>query len=258
MQKLVLTLATALTLMGPSAMAQVVRNPHNDQSTDQYARAFRSGTPVTFKGRVTGIQVDRPAGATDDEVTLLVRNHDGGGTAIVDLGPKWFVDNQIAKVRVRDTVQISGRKVMVSGHGVILASQVLLNGQGGDVLALRWPGGRAYWTGVEVTENVTPPIGPNTVSGEISDLTTYTLNNVPYAAAVIQSGAGSVVVDLGPQWYYGRQNVNYRVGDYLSVVSGSRPIQVNQYLTVLPSYAVYSSSNVYTIRDIYGNPVYRR
>jgi hypothetical protein len=257
MQKLVLTMATALTLIGPSAFAQVVRNPHGDQSADIYGRAFRSGTPVTFVGRVTGIQVDRPAGAAEDDVTLLVRNRDGGGTAVVELGPKWFIDNQIAKVRVRDTVQISGRKVMVSGHGVIVASQVLLNGQGGDVLALRRPGGRAYWTGVEVTENVTPAIGPNTVSGEISDLTTYTVDNVPYAAAVIQSGSGFVTVDLGPQWYYARQNVNYHVGDYLSVVSGPHPIQVTPYLTVLPSYAVYSNSNVYTIRDSYGNPIFR-
>lgn len=108
-----------------------------------------------------------------------------------------------------------------------------------------------------MTENVTPPIGPNTLSGTVSDITTYTLDNVPYAAAVIQSGNGLVTVDLGPQWYYGRQNVNYRIGDYLSVVSGPHPIQVTPYMTVLPSYAVYSGSNVYTIRDSYGNPIFR-
>ena len=257
MQKLFLISILSIAALG-SASGQVVRNPYNERSADFYGRYFQAGTSLTFQGRVTGLQVDRPASGAEPEVTLLVKNRDGGGTAVVNLGPKWFIDNQTAKVRVGDTVQVSGRKILVDGRGIILASQVVLHGQGGDVLALRRPGGRAYWTGVEVAESTIPPIGPNTLNGTVSGLTTYTLDNVPYAAAIIQSGAGSTVVDLGPQWYYGRQNVNYKVGDYLSIVSGPNPIQVSPYLTVLPSYAIYNGPNVYSIRDTNGNPFYRR
>jgi hypothetical protein len=248
--------AIFLLAMCAVASAQEVKVNPNHYASDAWGRYYNSGRKMTFHGRVTGIENVRPTNGTDDEVTILVKNSDGGGTAVVDLGPAWFVNHQIAKIHIKDEVQVTGRKVIADGHGIILGSQILLGGQGGPVLALRRPSGRAYWMGTEVAVNTTMPAGANVVNGTIQNFTNYTVDNVPYAAAVIQTNDGLTTVDLGPQWYYGRQNLSYQVGQNLQVITGSQPIVINPYTTVLPTYAVYSTGNIYTLRYNNGIPVY--
>jgi len=244
-------------LLAISAGAQTVRVPNHATADDIWGSKFNAGHKITFRGKVTGVEKVRPKGAADSEVTLVVRNSDGGGTTSVDLGPSWYVDHQVAKVKVGDNIQVTGSKVMIDGHGMILASLVRLRGQGGPVLALRRPPGLAYWMGTEVASNATPPEGSNVITGQISQIVPYTYNGIPYQAAVIPVGAdGQTFVDLGPNWYYGWQNVNYQVGANVSVVVGPNPITVGPNMIVMPTYSIYSGSNIYTLRNPDGSPVF--
>jgi len=243
-------------LVSTVAIGQVVRVPAHRPYNDPYSSYYGGGKRITFTGKITGIQSVRVPDSTDSEVTLLVRNRDGGGTAVVELGPQWYVDNQIAKLRIKDTVQVSGSKVLVNGRGIILASNIVLRGQGGPVLALRRPTGLPYWTGIQEVSNPIVPTGGNVVVGDITGFTNYMVNDVPYAAAVLRTGTGSVTVDLGPQWYWGRQNIVYSVGQNVSVVVGPNPIRVGGGVTVLPTYGVYAGNTVYTVRYGNGQPAY--
>ncbi len=236
--------------------AQTVRVTSHVGSGDAWGANFNANHKITFSGRVTGIQKTKPGSSTETEVTLLVRNKVGGGTAVVDLGPSWFVDHQTARIRVGDKVQVTGSKTMVDGRGIILASMIVQGGRGGLVLALRRPSGKAYWVGTESVGSNGIPTGANTITGKVSSLGTFMYNNVPYASAVLQTSNGTTTIDLGPQWYYGQQNVRYQVGNNLTVVVGPNPITVNPGLTILPSYTIFDGPSTYTLRLPNGNPVY--
>ncbi|MDR3691597.1 MAG: hypothetical protein P4L46_19620 [Fimbriimonas sp.] len=246
---------TVLVLACSGAYAQAIKVGAHEGASDVWGSNYNSGLKLTFSGRVTGIVKTRPEVGKDNEVTLLVRNK-VGGTYVVDVGPTWFVDHQVAKLRVKDTVQVTGSKVMVKGHGIVLASQIRVNGQGGLVVSLRRPSGRAYWMGTEIAENLSIPTGPNVLSGNFTGFGTYTLNNVPYASGVLQTPNGPVTVDLGPQWYYNQQNAEYHIGDGVWVVTGPSTFTVGQYGSIYPSYSIYRGPQVYTIRDENGQPTY--
>jgi hypothetical protein len=255
MQKELLVIALSVTIAG-LANAQAVRVPSHDSAIDVWGNYFDADHKITFSGKVTGIEKVKPATSRDTEVTLLVRKPGGSGTWVVDLGPSWFVDHQNAKVRVGDRVQVTGSKALIDGKGIVVSSQIVVNGKGGPVLALRRLSGRAYWVGTEVAQNQTIPTGPNVVKGTISGFQSYTLNDVPYQSAVVQTAGGSTLVDLGPTWYYGQQNLSYQVGDGVTVVTGPNPITIGPNLMVMPTYSIYNGPNVYTLRYGNGIPVY--
>ena len=238
------------------ANAQAIRVVNHNGATDIWGKYYTSGNKLTFTGKVTGIVKTLPDGGYDDEVTLLVQNKDGGGTSVVDLGPTWYVDRQVAKIKLKDKVRVTGSKVLVDGHGVVLASQILVNGRGGLVVSLRRQSGRAFWMGTETDPSITVPAGPNVRSGQLTGFSTYTINNVPYTAGVLQTDNGTLNIDLGPQWYYNRQNTVYRIGDNLSVVSGPVPFQIGPGNQIYQSYSIYRGQQVYNIRDQNGNPMY--
>jgi len=238
------------------ANGQVVQVAPHSGGTDVWGRYFDARHKITFSGRVTGIEKVRPLNAKDTEVTLLVRNRSGSGTSVVDIGPSWYVDHQTAKVKVGDNVQVTGSKAMIEGHGVVIASQVLLRGQGGPVLALRRLNGRAFWVGTESAQNSAPPTGSNVVQGRITGFKSYTLNNVEYQSAVLQTDGGQTLIDLGPQWYYNMQDVSYQIGDGVQVVVGPNPITVGPNLNIQSSYSIYGGSNIYTVRNSNGSPFY--
>ncbi len=189
-------------------------------------------------------------------MTLLVRNKAGGGTYVVDVGPTWYVDHKVAKLHVKDYVQITGSKVMVSGHGFVLASQIRVKGLGGLVVSLRRSGGRAYWMGTETAQSRSVPAGPKVLTGNFTGFNTYSVNNVPYAAGVLRTANRPVTVDLGPEWYYNQQDVVYHVGDGVSVVTGWNSFTMGPIGKIYPSYSIYRGPQIYTIRDGNGNPTY--
>jgi hypothetical protein len=255
MQKLVLSTALAV-FVGVSANAQQVHVPARSYATDVWGGLYKPDHTITFAGRVTGIEKIKPAGTNDTEVTILVKKSDGAGTFAVDLGPSWYVDHQVATIKAGDHVQVTGSKAMVDKRGIIISSQIVVNGKGGLVLALRRPNGRAYWVGTEVAQNQQIPSGPNVVQGTITGFQGYSLNNIDYQSAMIQTANGTQLVDLGPTWYYGNQNLNYQIGDGVNVVVGPNPINIGPNMTVMPTYSIYNGPNVYTLRYGNGTPVF--
>jgi len=252
-----IALTALLVVTCAIAHAQVVRvESHAGATTDIWGKYYRAGKMLTFSGRVTGIEVTRPAPGKEKEVTLIVRNRDGGGTTVVDVGPSWYVDHQVAKIKVKDIVQVTGSKVLVDGRGIILAKLIRINGQGGPVVTLRRQNGRAYWQGTEIADNVTIPTGPNVQSGTITNFSTYNLNNIAYGEAVLQTDNGLVNIDLGPQWYYGQQNLAYQIGDHVSVVVGPNSISVGPNQNIYQSYSIYNGPSIYTVRYDNGVPAY--
>ena len=251
------TISLAAILISACAIAgQAVRLEPHSGATDVWGKSFDAQHKITFTGKVTGIEKVRQPSGSDKEVTLLVRNHDGGGTAVVDIGTSWYVEHQVTTIHLGDRVQVTGSKAIVDGHGVILASMIVRGGRGGPVLALRRHSGKPYWIGTEVAQNPTPPTGPNVVSGTVTGLNSYVLNNVPYADAVLQTNNGLLNIDLGPQWYYGQQNITYQVGDNLSVVIGPNPITIGPGVVINNSNVIYRGSDIYNLRNGNGQPVY--
>ena len=252
----ILTCSAFIAAACALASAQAVHTESRPGSSDVWGKLYNAGKKLTFAGKVTGIEVVRPASGKDSEVTLLVKNRDGGGTSIVDLGPQWFVDHQTATIHLKDKVQVTGSKVIVDGHGIVLASMIRVKGQGGLVVSLRRHSGRAYWMGTETDPNGNAPKGNNVLAGQISGISTYTLNNQQYSEATLQTNGGLMTVDLGPAWYYNHQDVQYNVGDNVSVIVGGQPFTLGPNNTVWQSQSIYSGSNVYTIRDSNGAPLY--
>jgi len=238
------------------ASAQVVKVEPHAYASDVWGKYFSSGHKITFSGRVTGIEITKTVSGGDNEVTLLVKNKEGGGTSVVDVGPQWYVDHQVAKIKLKDKVQVTGSKVLIDGQGIVLASMIRVNGQGGLVVSLRRQSGKAFWMGTDTTETASIPSGSNTITGTISNVGTYTRDNVVYSDAVVQTGNGLVTVDLGPQWYYQRQDADYQVGNNVSVVAGPDPYTLNSNTTVYPGYVIVRGSNIYNIRSGTGQPLY--
>ena len=251
------TLCIALTVgICSFANAQPVKLDNHVGTTDAWASLVRKGHKITFQGRVTGVLTSKRDLLSANEVLLLVRNADGGGTTTVDVGPRWFIDHQSAKIRVGDKVQVTGTKVMVSGHGMIISSFIRLRDQGGPVLTSRRLNGTAYWVATETADRSQVAASATTIDGTFADFGTYSQDNVIHSSGILQTADGRMTIDLGPQWYYQGQNLSYQIGQRVFVVSGPNPFTVGGNLTVYPSYNNYQGKQVYNLRDTNGNPIY--
>ncbi|MBA3725285.1 MAG: hypothetical protein H0W86_02260 [Armatimonadetes bacterium] len=128
---------------------------------------------VRFSGTVTGIQT-----STARDMSLLVKAPNGG-TMLVRLGPDWFVQNQMIRIKLRDQVTVDGMKTLVNGKGVVHAYSLQLRGM---TLSLRNANGDPTWLAwreepqaqvnndVSVTGWNVVPLGP---SGVIMAMPTY-------------------------------------------------------------------------------------
>ena len=63
-------------------------------------------------------------------------------TIDVHLGPAWFIDNQEAKLKAGDTVNVRGSRTVVAGEAAIVAIDVK---RGGETLRLRDEDGTPVW-----------------------------------------------------------------------------------------------------------------
>jgi hypothetical protein len=181
-----------------------------------YNRLYNPRSVVTFKGTVAGIQVDAPMSGVGKVVALLVKA-DNGGTALVDLGPEWFVNNQRTQIKMGDRVQVTGSKVIVNQRGVILAEMVVKKK---DVLSLRRPNGRPYWDAVSVTADLLPASPDNfpVVSGQILRVDTFNDGTVgPSERILVHTDDRDVWVDLGPTWFMQRQPLVVGPGDMVQI-----------------------------------------
>ena len=69
------------------------------------------------------------------------------GDISVHLGPGWFIENQVIQIYKDDNVTIKGSRVTYEGSNVIIAKEVIKEGQ---VLMLRDDNGYPLWSGRRV------------------------------------------------------------------------------------------------------------
>lgn len=204
------------TYMAACLQGQEVRLPVGSGGfgyDSPYNRHYTPSTVITFSGVVTGRTVSPPVDGMAEAVLLLVRSSNGG-TSLVDLGPAWFVNHQVAQIRVRDIVKVTGSKVILGAKPVILANQVVRANQ---VLALRDPSGVPYWSAFRVAAvaSANPVAGADFIAGRIIRFESFVERPYadPYVVAIIDVGGVPTQVVLGPSWFIDRQDISLNIGD---------------------------------------------
>ncbi len=178
--------------------------------SSQYGKLYDPSHMITFSGKVTGESISPPFKGMDPAATMLVKSSNGG-TSLVDLGPAWFINHQSTTLNVRDQVTVTGSKVMVNGHGTILASKIVVNHN--RSLVLRDTHGYPAWDAFRTL----PPAdlaSYRSINGTIQQVQT------DQGTMTIQTGDGNVVVQTGPLWYLDHQNYRYNVGDNITFFAG--------------------------------------
>jgi hypothetical protein len=209
-----------------------------------YNRLYNARTQVNFSGVITGIQRAKPMANMDTGVTLLVKNDNGGGTAVVDLGPAWFVDRQAAKLKTKQRVEVVGSKVFVDGRGVILAKLVKA---GSQVLALRRINGRPYW---DIAQPIVLGPDPNVVeiTGTIDSYRVFGTGADSYSGLVLTTADGALTVDMGPSWFFEPQQFNFQNGNVITIAT-NRNFGVDGAGNVVPAYWFRNGGNTYFLRN---------
>lgn len=106
------------------------------------ALGWNPGHLVLFKGTIRGIQESAQMNDGKSWVSLLVKLSNGG-TALVELGPKDYVEAQGLRFRMKSSLWISGSKTFTaSGDSVILAKRLNYDGHRPS---FRREDGRPFW-----------------------------------------------------------------------------------------------------------------
>lgn len=208
-----------------------------------YNRLYSQRSQVTFTGTVTGIQKVVPREGMAEGTTLLVKSKNGG-TSVVELGPTWFVDNQVVKIRTGDTVQVTGSKVFVDGRGVILAKLVK---RGTGVLALRRPSGLPYWDIAQPAIVLGPDPNVIEVTGTVQGVTNLGNDTNLISGLVLQTANGTVTIDMGPAWFVRQQGFYFNPGTNLTVITGGTYDLTSG--NPIPAYWMRYNNGVYQFRD---------
>lgn len=210
-----------LAVAGAMANAQVIRVQQHDGATDPFGKYFEAGSQQTISGHVRGIATARPVTGGDANETILVQT--GSTMTTVQLGPRWYVKDQVARIHMGSKVQVTGSWVRVNGQPEILASMVRINGQGGPVLALRRLSGRAFWMSEETTVATNQPTKPKKVaSNEPTEQQQAENQQLPIPPQTLRVANGLQTVDVGAQWTpYGNQVS--RTNQFTTLVSGAYP-----------------------------------
>jgi len=99
----------------------------------------RSATEGTFKGVVQEVKLVPPSGGKP--VTYLVMKS-GPDVVQVFLCPQKFLDDMGIAFKADDAIEVTGSKVKQDGADLILAREVVKNG---DTVTLRFKGGKPAW-----------------------------------------------------------------------------------------------------------------
>lgn len=229
----IITVALASAAIS-SAQTVVVNRMGGYAYNSPYNRLYNQRSQITFSGVVTGVQRVKPMSNMYTGVTLLVKNNKGGGTAVVDLGPAWFVDQQVTKIKPKAKIQVTGSKVMVDGRGVILAKLVQ---SGKSVLALRRINGAPYWDIADPVASANLGTDPNVfeITGTLEGYRIFGEGDNRYAGLVLNTPSGNITIDLGPQWFFQPQGFVFNPGSNITV-AGSGNYRLDPYSNVIPAY----------------------
>ncbi|CAN5357991.1 hypothetical protein BH11ARM2_BH11ARM2_12990 [soil metagenome] len=201
----------ALAALAPAQEIIVNKQTSNER---QGTMAYSRSREFTFSGRVTGkLKADGVNGPVAP-VRILVKTKKG--TTNVDLGPTWYLRDQIATVNVGDQVTVTGSAFKINGMNVVNARVIK---KGGKRLVLRDTQGYPYWVAKRQTAPARPTSGG--IEGRIARLENYTINGQVFNGAVVTTDQGERFVAFAPDWYYGQQNIQLAPGALISAFGGA-------------------------------------
>lgn len=209
-QLLTVTLLYAVTLPTLTAQKKAADRTGGYSINSEYGRLYNPKTVVTFTGRVTGLSISPPTRGMDPAATLIVKAINGG-EILVDLGPAWYINHQSTNVQLKDSVNVTGSKIMIKGKGTVLASRVVVNED--QAMVLRDAAGFPVWDAFRTA----PPANIadfRSINGTIQSV------DSDRGVATVQTPDGSVIVQTGPLWYNQHQNYQLNVGDNLTFYAG--------------------------------------
>lgn len=235
--KPLLTLTAFITLASV-APAQTVRIAGSGGYgiDSAYIKQYNRSRQIVFTGRVVGKSIASPARGVTESVSLVVKSPNGGNTQ-VELGPRWFVADQVAKINVGDRVKIIGSKVRVGDGYTVFARQVV--DPRNRVLTLRDLGGAPYWAYNRTTTVASQEIPDNAITGRILRDETWTIDGQSWGGYTVATPDGNVRIVTAPTWYLERQDFAFQPGANITVIGQGRPIWI--------------APNTYFADSIYGN-----
>jgi hypothetical protein len=196
---------------------QGVRLPNHDGgvAADQdYANAFSARNQITITGTVTGKVKGSPGLGYAEGVDILVRNAKGHVYS-VDLGPSWYVADQIASIQMGDRVRVTGSPVTFgNGEKVLLARQVK---KGSQLLTLRDTAGWPYWMAFHKGRYQIEGTNNSALTGRIVSSNPVNAEGQQEMGYQIQTANGIQNVAVAPAWYLQNQPLPYQVGDNITI-----------------------------------------
>lgn len=108
----------------------------------QYGRMYDPKTVETISGEVVSIDKITPMKGMSYGVHLTVKTDKE--ILSVHLGPAWYIENQDVKIAPKDTLTISGSRIMFQNKPAIIAREVK---KGDEVMLLRDENGFPVWSG---------------------------------------------------------------------------------------------------------------
>ena len=208
---------------------------------DPYARLWNEKWVLSFRGKITGINVGPPAkNETGNTVQIIVLSPNGGSSFTL-LGPQWYVESQRTKLHLGDKVVVTGCKTMIDHRGSIMASKIVVNGK--SVLRLRDVHGAALWSSMSHAAVKVKPHAPNPVYTNQQGVTRVVHAHVGQFGAVLPIKVKSVTLDgvvhhfvnnngevtmfmrvdgqlrkilLGPEWVIVQQEIPIKPGDRIT------------------------------------------
>jgi hypothetical protein len=108
----------------------------------QYGRMYDPKTVETISGDVVSIERIEPMKGMSYGVHLTVKTNKE--TLSVHLGPAWYIENQDVKIAPKDTITITGSRIMFQNKPALIAREVK---KGDEVMMLRDETGFPVWSG---------------------------------------------------------------------------------------------------------------
>lgn len=153
-----------------------------DEDRDEFSEQIRQTDGAfrwTAEGTIAGFHQATVRGRIHPNTLVLLKGADGPGTRVVDLGPKPFAER--LNLTKGQMIRAAGPLRMIQGRSVLLAQEVVTDGQSVDVLRRGRPEGLLYHGEVEA-------LSAERVRGRGTR-----------QLARVQLGSGSsLLVDLGP------------------------------------------------------------
>jgi len=238
-----ISVLVALAVVGGAFGQEVVIRGSGGYGLDSpYNKLYDTNRQIVITGKVTGKSFAAPIKGMGEAMSILVKTPKNG-TIQVDLGPRWFVADQLARVNIGDKVKVIGSDVRIDGNRVILAKQIV--NPKGKVLALRDYGGAPYWSASR--QGVATNIPADAVSGTVLSSGMVTVDEIPMVNYVVQTPNGNVNVVTAPDWYWNHQDVTIGPGAAVRILGVNRVVQAGPGLFIANT--IYSGGNTFTLRN---------